>query len=55
MKSIVIAIHQIRLIQTKDLDAVGEHFLITDLISPVEDLVKFDIICELREVNFLIH
>jgi hypothetical protein len=55
MQSIVITVHQIRLIQAEDLEAVGQHFLITDLGSLVEDLVKFDIIGELREVYLLIH
>ena len=55
MQSIVVAIHQIGLIKTEDLEAVGQHFLITDLRGLVEDLVKFDIIGELREVNLLVH
>jgi hypothetical protein len=55
MKSIVVAIHQIGLIQTEDLEAVGQHFLVTNLGGLVENLVKFDIIGELREVNLLVH
>jgi len=55
VQSIVVAIHQIGLIQTEDLEAVGQHFLVTDLGGLVEDLVKFDIIGELREVNLLVH
>lgn len=55
MQSIVVTVHQIRLIQAEDLEAVGQHFLITDLGSLVEDLVKFDIIGELREINLLVH
>ncbi len=55
MQSIVITVHQIGLIQAENLEAVGQNFLITDLSGLVEDLVKFDIIGELREVNLLVH
>jgi hypothetical protein len=55
MQSIVVAINQIGLIQTEDLEAVGQHFLVTDLGGLVEDLVKFDIIGELGKVHLLVH